>query len=110
LTTINCIDKIFTMIDLDKVKGFDWDGGNLDKSFEKHGIGPNQSEEVFLDENLLQINDIKHSKQEKRNIVIGETFMGSILFVVFAIRKNKIRIISARKANKKERRLYEKKI
>ena len=110
MTIIDCIDKIFTMIDLDNAKGFDWDKGNLDKSFEKHGISPNQSEEVFLDENLLQVDDIKHSKKEKRNIVIGKTFMDVVLFVIFMIRKNKIRIISARKANKKERRLYEKKL
>ena len=98
------------MIDLDKVRAFDWDSGNLDKSFEKHDISSSQSEEVFLDKNLLQIDDIKHSEKEKRNIVIGKTFMEEFLFVVFIVRKNKIRIISARKANKKERRLYEKRL
>ena len=110
MTITSCIDKIFTMIDLENTKGFDWDKGNLDKSSEKHGISSSQSEETFLDENLLQVDDIKHSKKEKRYVVIGKIFLNVVLFVVFMIRKNKIRIISARKANKKERRLYEKKL
>lgn len=98
------------MIDLGKIGGFEWNRANIDKSFEKHGITPNQSEEIFLDEDLKVIRDIKHSQKEKRLIAIGKTFENKILFIVFTIRKNKIRIISARPANKKERRNYEKAI
>jgi len=98
------------MFDLSQISGFEWDKGNINKSFKKHGITPNQSEEIFLDENLKVIRDIKHSQKEKRFIAIGKTFKNIILFIVFTIRKNKIRIISARKANKKERKKYEKAI
>lgn len=98
------------MIDLGRIKDFEWDKGNIDKSFEKHGITPNQSEEIFLDENLKVIKDIRHSQDEKRFIAIGRTFENKILFVIFTFRDKKIRIISARKANKKERRKYEKAI
>ncbi len=96
------------MIDLSKIIGFEWDHGNFDKSYERHGITPNEAEEVFADKNKLLLEDIKHSKLEERISTIGKTAQGSILFVSFIVRENKIRIISARTANKKERRLYEK--
>jgi len=87
---------------------FEWDKGNLDKSYQKHGITPAESEEIFLDENLQVIKDIRHSQKETRFIALGKTFLGKILFVVFTLRGRRIRIISARVANKKERRHYEK--
>jgi len=102
--------KILTMVDWGKIKYFEWDRGNIDKSYQKHGISPKQSEEIFLDKELKILKDIGHSQKEARYIALGKTFEKKILFVVFVIRKNKIRIISARKANKKERRKYESKI
>lgn len=97
------------MVDLSKIKSFQWDKGNIDKSYQKHGITPNEAEEVFLDENILLLEDVEHSKQEERFEAIGKIVRDEILFLAFTIRKDKIRIISARKANKKERRQYEQK-
>lgn len=96
------------MIDLSKITGFEWDKGNIDKSYRKHGITPNEAEEVFLDKDILLLEDIKHSKDEERFSAIGRITKGNILFLAFTVRKEKIRIISIRVANKKERRLYEK--
>lgn len=98
------------MPNLDKFKSFEWDKGNIDKSYEKHGITPKETEEIFLDENLWVSQDIKHSQTEKRYTALGKTFEKKILFVVFNLRKNKVRIISARIANPKERRKYGQKI
>lgn len=98
------------MTDLSKIKRFEWDKGNTDKSYQKHGITPNESEEIFLDENLKVVKDLKHSQTEERFIALGKTFKRKFLFVVFTIRKNKIRVVSARKANPKERRKYEQKV
>lgn len=95
------------MVDLSKIKSFEWDKGNIDKSYQKHGITPNEAEEVFLDDDILLLKDIKHSKQEERFEAIGKITKGDILFLAFTIRGDKIRIISARKANKKERKQYE---
>lgn len=95
------------MIDLRKVIGFEWDKGNTDKSYQKHGITPNQAEEIFLDKDVLLQEDIAHSQTEQRLIAIGKTETKKILFVVFIERRGMIRIISARGANKKERRKYE---
>ena len=97
------------MVDLSKITGFEWDKNNIDKSYQKHGITLNEAEEIFLDEDILLLEDIKHSQQEERFKAIGKIAKGRILFLVFTIRGNKIRIISARVANKKERRIYEQK-
>ena len=95
------------MINLDKYKGFEWDKGNIDKSYEKHGITPNESEEAFLDEEALILRDITHSSRvEQRYILIGKNRSEKLLFVVFTTRGKKIRIISARAANKKEEKQY----
>lgn len=90
-------------------KKFEWDKGNIDKSYEKHGTTPNQTEEVFLDNDLVIIPDITHSIDENRLIAIGLSGDKKMLFIVFTMRKKNIRIISAQRANAKERKLYEKK-
>jgi uncharacterized protein len=96
------------MLDLNNIVGFEWDKGNIDKSYKKHGISPNEAEEIFLDEDILILEDIEHSEQEKRFEAVGKSTKDRMLFVVYTIRHDKIRIISARLANKKERRQYEK--
>lgn len=95
------------VVDLKKILGFEWDKWNLDKSYKKHGIIPNETEEVFLDEDVKIEKDVKHQQQERRFIAIGETTENKLLFVVFTIRENKIRIISGRIANKKEKEVYQ---
>lgn len=96
------------MVNLNKISGFQWDKWNIDKSYKKHGITSNETEEVFLDEDVKIENDIKHQEQEDRYIVIGKTTEGKMLFVVFTIRTDKIRIISGRMANNKEKEVYQK--
>jgi uncharacterized DUF497 family protein len=94
------------MIDLGQIVDFEWDEGNKDKSYQKHGITTSETEEVFLDPNQLVLDDVRHSQAEDRFIIIGKNTKKTVLLVVFTIRKNKIRVISARSANAKERRLY----
>lgn len=96
------------MADLSSYKSFEWDKENVDKSYQKHGVSPNETEEIFLDEDLKILQDIKHSQKEARFIALGKTFSNKKLFVVFTLRADQIRIISARPMNKKERRHYEK--
>jgi len=96
------------MVDLSKILGFEWDKWNIDKSYKKHGITPNETEEIFLDIDVKIEKDIKHQQQEKRFIGIGKTTEDKILFIIFTIRSDKIRIISGRMANKKEREVYQK--
>ena len=57
------------MVDFGNIAGFEWDKGNANKSYQKHGITPNEAEEVFLDPEQLIFEDNKHSQKEKRFIV-----------------------------------------
>lgn len=88
-------------------KGFDWDEGNILKNWEKHGVSASECEQVFFNFPLVAASDENHSKIEARFYVLGHTDAGRRLFLVFAIRKNLIRVISARDMNRKERKVYE---
>lgn len=98
------------MLDLRKIRGFEWDKGNVEKNYEKHGITPKEAEKVFLDDNLQVEPDVEHQEIEERFVAIGKIQENKVLFVVFTIRKDKVRVISARIADKKERRIYDKEI
>lgn len=87
---------------------FLWDNGNKDKNLLKHHVLNEECEEVFFDQHKKIAKDVSHSHLEKRNILIGRTKKSRLLFIVFTIRRNKIRVISARDLNKRERKIYEK--
>ncbi len=87
---------------------FDWDKGNLDKNWLKHKISYKEVEEIFFDRFLKIFEDEKHSQMESRLVAYGITNKSRKLTVIFTLREEKIRIISARNQNKKERRVYEK--
>jgi uncharacterized DUF497 family protein len=96
------------MIDLAVTEGFDWDDGNARKSLHKHGISQAEAEQVFAGEPLLA-EDFGHSQAEVRFQALGETVEGRRLHVTFMLRSDgkKIRVISARDMNRKERAYYE---
>lgn len=87
---------------------FEWDEANSDKIAHKHGISAKEAEEVFLSETALVLPDIAHSQAEDRFILVGQTLLSTYLFVVFTVRGDKIRIISARKMHQHEINKYEK--
>jgi len=88
-------------------EGFEWDKGNSDKSWIRHHVTQGECEQVFFNEPIVVSSDIKHSQTEGRWYVLGKTDGERLLFIVFTIRKNRIRVISARDANKKERKIYD---
>ncbi len=90
----------------DSFEGFDWDSGNSDKNWVRHQVTQGECEQVFFNEPIIVITDEKHSQSENRWYLLGITDSGRFLFVVFTKRLNKIRIISARDMNKKERSYY----
>lgn len=93
---------------LNKVIEFDWDKGNIQKNM-RHNVNDRETEEVFFDKKRYIFKDKLHSNNEERFKIIGKTKKERLLFIVFTIRGNKIRIVSARDINKKEVYLYEKK-
>jgi len=92
----------------DGVTGFDWDDGNLLKHWEKHSVTHLEAEQVFFNEPLIIAEDEKHSQKESRWYGLGRTDAQRLLMVVFTVRDNKIRVISARDMSRKERKEYEK--
>jgi hypothetical protein len=86
---------------------FEWDEDKAESNFLKHGIAFEEAVTVFADPYLLFTEDSKHSQQEEREWAIGEAENGSLIVVIFTMRDDKIRIISARKATKMERKRYE---
>ncbi len=86
---------------------FEWDRGNKNKNYKKHGVTDQECEEVFFDLRKKILRDILHSHHEDRYILLGETKRERRLFVAFTMRSDKLRVISARDLNKKEKKLYE---
>lgn len=84
---------------------FEWDKNNQDKNYDKHQVSTTEIEEVFFDKNHKLAKDLFHSRDEDRYLIIGETKKYRKLYIVFTLRKNKVRIISARDLNKKEYKL-----
>lgn len=94
-------------LDLKALQGFEWDSGNSEKSKVKQDVTVSECEEVFFNLPLFLTDDVKHSQQEKRYYVLGQTSKWRQLFVAFTVRGDKIRVISARKMSRKERKIYE---
>ena len=92
------------MLDFEDIIGFDWDEGNSFKNEEKHNVSIKDCEEVFKNEPLVAPG--KLSNNETRFIALGENDYGKPLAVIFTIRQNRIRVISARPQSKKERKFY----
>ncbi len=95
---------------LESCEGFDWDEANSDKNWRKHKVTISECEQVFFNSPLIVEDDEKHSGFEKRWFLLGRTDMDRKLFIVFTIRENLVRVISARNMCKKEREIYDEEI
>lgn len=94
------------IVSLPEFEGFDWDQGNIEKNWIDHQVSPQEAEQVFFNIPLLVADDQKHSRTEKRYLVLGQTDEDRCLFIAFTVRKRRIRVISARDMNRKERKVY----
>ena len=93
-------------VELNEPYQFEWDEWNIKKNQLKHNVSMDEAEQIFSDPDKKILKDLFHSKREDRYIVVGRTSGKRILYAVFTIRKNRIRVISARDLNRKERSLY----
>jgi uncharacterized protein len=91
---------------LGRCSGFQWDRGNLSKSWLKHGVSPAAAEEAFFNQPFVVADDLQHSQEEMRYYALGKTEAGRLLFVCFTIRGSLIRVISARDMSRREREVY----
>ena len=97
------------MIAFDRIIGFQWDQGNARKSADKHRVSQSEAEQVFFNEPLLIVDDVKHRQTEHRFHALGKTSAGRRLHITFTLREDntRIRVISARDMHRKERTRYE---
>jgi hypothetical protein len=86
---------------------FEWDPNKATKNLRKHGVSFEEATTAFTDPLSITIHDPLHSDQEDRFILIGMSNKNRLLVIVHTDRQDRIRIISARKATKKERKQYE---
>ncbi len=96
------------MIDLSRITGFDWNEGNARKN-DKHSVTQAEAEEIFFNQPLLLLDDLRHREQEVRFHALGTTLDRRLLHVTFTLRSGGtlIRVISARDMHRKERSVYE---
>lgn len=91
---------------------FEWDPVKAKQNLRKHGISFEWAAELFLDPLAVSVFDEEHSKAEERWVTIGRDSRGRVVVLVHTFSRVsaeewKVRVISARKANKREVRQYE---
>jgi hypothetical protein len=87
---------------------FEWDAEKDAANRRKHGVSFEEAQTAFFDEEALLLADPDHSESEERSILLGLSASLRLLLVCHCYRRTGriIRIISARKADRRERRQY----
>jgi uncharacterized DUF497 family protein len=90
---------------------FDWDPRKAKSNRLKHGVSFEEATTAFLDQDGLDGEDLEHSESEARRLRLAKSSLGRVLVVAYTIRRKGneeiTRIISARRASRKERKRYE---
>lgn len=88
---------------------FQWDASKARRNLREHGVSFEEAQSVFFDDYARQFFDEEHSDTEDRFLMLGVSNQSRVLLVCHCEIENEdvIRIISARKATAKEKRLYE---
>ena len=90
---------------LDEKRNPEWDPHKAEANYRKHGIRFSEAATVLFDELAVTVEDTGNGEQ--RFVTIGESAEGRLLVVVYTWRGERVRLISAREATRKERRSYE---
>ena len=88
---------------------FEWDEKKADENLRKHGVSFEEAKTVFNDPFSVTIHDPDHSSDEQRYVDIGLSLKGRLIVVSYCERGKTIRLISSRRATRKEQRDYEEK-
>lgn len=94
------------MLSLPILEGFEWDKGNRYKNWFKHSVSRTECEQVFANKPITIVQDAKHSTIEQRYAAFGRTNGNRFLTIVFTVRNNLVRVISARDQKWDEREKY----
>jgi uncharacterized protein len=84
---------------------FEWDNSKAESNLRKHGVSFVAARMVFDDETANQVDDLSSSTEEDRFLVTGNV-AGQLVTVSFTMRNDRVRIISARPASKREQHDY----
>ena len=87
-------------------RDFEWDEDKAGRNLEKHRVPFEEAATVFDDPMFITFIDEEHSLDEERHITIGLSSRGRLLMLAHADRRDRIRIISARRATRKEEQFY----
>ncbi len=85
---------------------YEWDAGKAAANLRKHRVAFTEAATVFLDPLALTYQDPDHSQGEQRYITVGESSRGRVILVAHLDRGDRIRIISARRATRREAHEY----
>jgi uncharacterized DUF497 family protein len=88
---------------------FEWDDEKAKSNLKKHRVSFDEAATIFNDPNIATISDPDHSVGEERFVSIGMSVVARLLTVIHTFRLAQIRLISARKATKTEKKKYENK-
>jgi uncharacterized protein len=86
---------------------FEWHPPKARANLKKHNVSFEEARTIFGDKKHIVVSDLEHSFDEARCLAIGRSDQGRLLTMCFTARQNRIRIISARLAERWERREYE---
>ena len=88
------------------LEGFEWDAGNSDKNWLRHEVRQAEAEQALLNRPLVLAMALKHAAKESPFLAFGRTDAARQLAVVFTVRANRVRVISARPLSRTERKVY----
>lgn len=86
---------------------FEWDDQKAVSNVQKHGVSFDEAVSIFGDAMALTFSDTEHVEMEERSRTYGISNKERLLVVIHTERRNGIRIISARKATRYEKGIYE---
>lgn len=89
---------------------FEWDSRKAASNLLKHGVAFDEAQSCFFDPLQIAFADPDHSLDEDRDILFGRSEADRLLVVVYTLRKESIRLISARPATRRESKKYAERI
>jgi uncharacterized DUF497 family protein len=86
---------------------FAWDDAKAQRNLARHGVSFHEAATIFGDSMAITFSDPDHSVGEERFLTFGVSLNGRLLAVIHTARGSFVRIISARRATRRERKIYE---
>lgn len=103
-------DKLRQLIGWQKDMDFEWDSDKVKRNLANHNVGFEEAKTAFQDPLFVTFEDPSHSIAEHRFLLLAQSSQGRLLVVAYTERGDTTRLISARKATKRERNAYEENI